>query len=188
MKNKIVLLCLIATLAACGGTPTVPNYYLLRSASDLETRKLTPSEEYGIGTIGVASYLDRGGLVMETDEGEIHQARNHLWAEPLSESLRAFMAIEISAAAGQDVLFDSRHRAKVRIDIGVNQLHATREGVVVLAGFWRLETASSKVVYQFSDSMPLPGDGYQALASAERDLLARFAGAIAASLDTPEEG
>jgi uncharacterized lipoprotein YmbA len=181
---KILTLPLLLLLAACSGNPTPTNFYLLRSGANIESRELEPSTRYGIGRLEIASYIDQGSLVLETADGEIHPARDHRWAESLSDSLRYFMVIEISQAAGQDILFDEAVERDWRIDIGINQLHGNARGEAVLVGFWRLRSDDETRSFQFSETAALTTDGYAALADAEKRLLARMAQAIAASLDT----
>jgi len=180
---KILVLPFILLLAACSGNPTPTSFYLLRSDVDLESRELQPSSQYGLGRLEIASYIDQGNLVLETIDGEIHLARNHRWAESLGDSLRYFMVIEISQAAGRDILFDAAANRPWRIDIGVNQLHGNNRGEAVLVGFWRLRGEVETRTFQFSDSESLSTDGYAALAEAQKRLLRKMARAIAASLD-----
>jgi uncharacterized lipoprotein YmbA len=187
---RYLILIAALSLTACSSTPVpLTDYYLLRADAPSQSRALNPSKELGLGTVSIATYIDQPGLMLETAPGEINAARRHQWAEPLRKSLPRFMALEISVAAGQDILLDTNHTVATRIDISVDQLHGTNNGEAILVAFWRLRSEGEEDrFFQFSDTRALPVDGYAALASAEEALLRAFAKSIANSLETGAPG
>lgn len=180
---KYILLPVLLALTACGNQPPAPTEYLLRSDLERHSRELRPSRLYRFGDLRVADYIDRPGLVLETGAGVIHQAVNHLWAEPLRSSLRLFLATEISALVGEDIFFEVGGDTPITIDIMIDQLHGTAEGEAMLAAYWRLTaTDGERRSFQFVASRPLQEDGYRALADAEKALLQSLAREIAGTL------
>ena len=171
-----------ALLAACASAPIEQRYYLLRSDYQTTTRALDPSS-YRLGPISVAPYIDRAGLLLETAEGQIRPARNHLWAEPVQEGVRAFLAAEISATYGRDILpLDPLAKGNI-IRVRIDQLHGTLDGHAKLVAYWSLtEGDQTLVAEQFADTLPIGSDGYAALAEAQKSLLGDLARNIAAQL------
>ena len=178
------IICLIAALllTACSSQPPVTETYLLRS--QVATGAGTPVIDSGValGHIEVASYIDQPGLVLETGDGTIHAARNHLWAEPLQISLRRYLATQISGAVGRDVGATTSAATLTRIDVTVDQLHGNGRGAAVLVAYWQIDDKAGNKSFRFSEQEALSGGGYGALVQAEEALLRRLADAIAASL------
>ncbi|MBV1874521.1 MAG: membrane integrity-associated transporter subunit PqiC [Gammaproteobacteria bacterium] len=192
MKYTVILMILF--VAGCAGTlsstrenPALKQY-LLRSGEQARFSVMNPVAVTGIGAVTVASYIDGLGLVLETAEGEVREARDHQWAEPLRESLRTFLALEISTQAGQ--VIPSKRYGEVnwqrRIDVRVDELHGTAEGEARLVAYWHTFDVESRTVVShngFEETVALSRDGYGALVKAETFLLERLAVAIAASLN-----
>jgi uncharacterized lipoprotein YmbA len=186
MKTAGMMLAATVLLAACGGKQIEPSYYLLRPAVKPESRQLAPSDDFALGKITIASYLDQPGLMLQTGDGEVRPAKHHLWAEPMYEGVHSFLVKEISRAKGEDILPATLKRNAVVVEVRVEELHGTADGQAVLVGYWWLRRNSEVLAaYQFSESRTLNGDGYQALVEAQRALLEQLAGRIAASMTVP---
>ena len=188
MKSLLLIVVLMA--AGCAGTVPEVTQYLLRT--DTPNKLNTDGEStVGIGQLTVASYIDRLGLVMETEEGGIRAARYYQWAEPLRESLRAFLANEVAARANTPVRArtfgetDRKRELAQLIDLRIDQLHGTNRGSAILVAYWAIVDPGNRKIlseHEFSDSELLSIDGYDGLVAAETRLLRRLAVAIAESL------
>ena len=173
----------ILLLAACAGQNTEPSYYLMRAGEHLQSRALVPSTAYSMGREKIAPYIDQPGLVLETSSGEVHVARNHLWAEPLFDSVRNKLQLEISAARGEDILPRGDTPTKTVIDIDIDQLHGTDDGNARLVAYWWLRDGGNLVaVHLFAQVVALTEDGYPALVGAYEELLTLLASDIASSM------
>jgi uncharacterized lipoprotein YmbA len=139
-----------------------------------------------LGAVHVSTYIDDLGLVLETDEGVVHSARFHQWAEPLRESIRTFIATEISASAGHGIHIREYKRMiwDKRIDLRIDQLHGTADGHAILVAFWSVSGGDGQVLSTstFSETGILQRDGYNALVEAEKVLLQQLAISIAGKL------
>lgn len=183
---RVASLLLVVLLSACAGTSTEPNYYLLRTDHDMATRTMALSSHYALGSVTIAPYIDQSGLLLETRAGEMRPAKYHLWAEPLYEGVRVFLMSEISHARGEDILVGAIERDATRINVRIDQLHGTHDGRARLVAYWWLQQGEeTREAYQFAEYRDLGEDGYAALASAEKALLADLANRIAASLTDP---
>jgi uncharacterized lipoprotein YmbA len=122
--------------------------------------------------------------VLETENGTLHRARQHLWAEPLRTSLLRFMANEVGAALQAPVAVGTMPQPLPQISIRIDQLHGSKDGTAVLVAYWEytpLEGAARS--YRFARQQALSGDGYAALVAAEKSLLTQLAVTIAAVLE-----
>ncbi len=186
MKTAGLLVAATVLLAACGGKQIEPSYYLLRPAVKQESRQMAPSDNFALGRITIAPYLDQAGLMLQTGDGEIRPAKHHLWAEPMYDGVHSFLIKEISRAKGEDILPARLVADSVVVEVRVEELHGTADGRAILVAYWWLRRDSDVLAaYQFSEYKTLSGDGYQALVQAERALLSELAEKIAASMATP---
>ena len=180
---KAVSLLMVVLLTGCAGQATEPSYYLMRSKHDLESRELSPSRDFSMGTVVIASYIDQPGLILETNDGEIRAAQYHLWAEPVYEAVRNRLMVEIGQAKGEDILPADLGNTPIVLDIRLDQLHGTNKGSAKLVAYWWLRRDKEVVAaYQFAEEQALAADGYAGLVAAEEILLAQLAQKIAATL------
>jgi uncharacterized protein len=181
------LLLLVVLLAGCASQTVEPSYYLLRSGQDLSSSTLRPSRDFSLGAVEIAPYLDQPGLMMETAAGQMRPASQNLWAEPVFDGVRNFLATEIAQAHGQELLPAKLNSNSTVVNIRIDQLHGTRDGKAIIVAYWSLVLADQVVALnRFSESRALQTSGYSALVDAEKVLLAELAQKVAASLVTAE--
>ncbi|MBL4623165.1 MAG: membrane integrity-associated transporter subunit PqiC [Immundisolibacteraceae bacterium] len=181
----VSLLSVLMVLSSCSGAVPELHQYLLRADSAAPAVTSIASREIGIGNLVIASYIDGPGLILETQSGQVHSARDHQWAEPLRESLRIFLARQIAVAADRPIAAQHLKNShwQQRIDIRIDQLHGGRDGSAVLVAYWQITNNQKSLVdHEFIDSEPLIKSGYAALVKAQKRLLERLSSAIAASL------
>ncbi|MCX2982665.1 membrane integrity-associated transporter subunit PqiC [Halieaceae bacterium IMCC14734] len=182
-----IILLLSLLIAGCSSQPvTAPEIYLLRSAAAQapQATALAPPQ-VGLAAVTVADYLDQPGLVLETDSGTLHRARQHLWAEPLRTSLLRFMANEVGTALQAPVAVGALVQQELpQISIRIDQLHGSNDGAAVLVAYWEYAAVDGAIQsYRFTRQQALADDGYAALVAAEKSLLIQLAEAIAAALE-----
>ena len=98
-------------------------------------------------------------------------------------SLREFLNVEISAANVEALAtIPPGGAAASRIDVRISQLHGDAQGHAVLVASWSLSSAKQRDEYQFAETTPLDGVGYEALVTAETKLLVQLSKAIAHEL------
>jgi uncharacterized lipoprotein YmbA len=178
-------------LAGCAGAPAPETeYFLLRSRADT-TGVSDGLARISLGKVRVASYIDRAGIVVETDSGSLRPARYNQWAEPLREGLRIFLADEIAANLGRPVRAAAygdtewRSQTDAVIDLHIDTLHGTRDGAAILVARWAVIDPSERRLiaeHEFSGRETLSASGYASLVEAQRRLLEQFARALARSL------
>jgi len=178
---------LVMLLVGCAGSSVPPTQYLLRAQPAERSSRVQAPVRVGLGRVEVAPYLDQSGIVVETEAGQVQPAREHQWAEPLAASLRSYLRAEMSTALGYDVSAGPADLAErdYTVDVYVDRLHGTMAGKAVLDASYRITPragAGDVAAYRFSQSAPLPREGYPGLVDAAADLARQLAQAIAASL------
>ncbi|MGI9290308.1 MAG: PqiC family protein [Gammaproteobacteria bacterium] len=187
IKQFVVITCLVLLIGCAGNKPAPESHiYLLRADNQLPDGVQTAPVDVGIGRVVLANYLGQSGIVLQTGPDEIRAARQHLWAEPLEASLRLYMRDAVSVELGYPVSGDSARRTNwdYRIDMVFDQLHGSLEGQVVIDASWVvLDGSSGKQLLQqrFRRSVKQSTDGYDALVTAQKDLLNDLAAAVATS-------
>jgi len=173
--------------------PKEVSLYLLRTPSDVTNPPVaTGSVKIGLGEVRTASYLDEPGIMLELADRKIRPARYHRWAEPLSNSLAVILSDSISADLGQSISSRTDSNAwDYRVDVYVDELHGTRDGVAKLYATWTIVALGSEEAdrfHRFSTQERVPSDGYAGLVEAHYRLAEALSTAIANSLRTIAEG
>lgn len=190
MRLICVLLLAAAFLTACGGgskaTPE-PVFYLLRADARAPDGAMAASVTIGINRIVIADYLGQAGIVVATDDNQVRPARQHLWAEPLDSSIRLFLRDAISARLGYSLSADIGRRQDwdYRLDIRLDEWHGSLMGTARIDASWiviDVDSDTEILRQRFRQDGVLKDDGYDALVSAQEQLLDALAVAVAASL------
>lgn len=183
MIARLLFVLLVMLVSACTSQPAEPTYYLLRSDQALPSGALQPSTAFALGKVEIAPYLDQPGLVMETTDGQTRPANSHLWAEPVFDGVRNYLATEIAQAKGQELLPAKSSGNSTVVNIRIDQLHGTADGKASIVAYWSLVQGEKVIALnRFSQTEALATSGYQALVEAEKSLLSQLAQRIAASL------
>jgi uncharacterized lipoprotein YmbA len=180
---RVIALVLVAILSGCASQTIPPTYYLLRSNHDMQSSALTASQQYSLGTVEIAPYLDQPGLVIATANGETRPASQNLWAEPIYDGVRNFLSSEIAQASGRELLPATLAKGTTVVNIRIDQLHGTLDGQAQIVAYWWLVKGDEvSSLHRFADSRTLAASGYSALVDTEKALLSELAQRIAATL------
>lgn len=170
-------------LSACSSQPIEPRYFLLRGESPPASRPLQLDTGLVFPQVSIAPYIAQRGLLLEVAPGEIHAARHHLWAEPVSDGVYALLLDEIGRVSGRDLLPSSPEAGLARLMVRIDQFHGTREGDALLIAKWWIErSGAAEKASLFVQRRPLQRDGYAALVQAQRELLSALAHAIGTAI------
>jgi uncharacterized lipoprotein YmbA len=185
MRRHLLAIALLSL--ACAGSPDAPTAYLLRSELSSHPVSTEVPMRVGLGRVVVAPYLSQPGIVVETEAGQVHAARAHVWAEPLGAGVRSLLRAELSRAIGEEVNVDQATRTQwaYAVDVSIDRLHGTMHGSAVIDAAFRITTHAdpgSAIESRFSRSTLIPREGYDGMIEAEASLVAALADAIAARL------
>ena len=155
-------------MAGCASQTLQSSSYILPAS--------TPEQEYSsalavsIAPIRLSGLLDNQGIVMELNDIEVHQARNHLWAEDLAVQLQQQLQQRLSlslpqaqiVARGQPLQAGLPQR---EVRVSVTGFQGSYDGSAIVQGQWLLLDENGQLLKQknFRIEQPLTADGYPAL-------------------------
>ena len=180
-------LTLALCLAACASAPPERSYYLLRAEVPGTLASAENGVLLGVGTVSIAPYLDRSGIVVQVDDHRVREARYHLWAEPLDQGIRGYLSDRIAALLGRALNNGSNlvDQWDYRIDVAIEDFHGTLNGEARLVARWSLiDTARDKLIasQRLVRTKPQTVDGYPGLVDVLTGLLDELAAEIATAI------
>jgi len=182
--RRLIALAILAVPGCASSPPPTTEYLLSARPAPATGLRSYESVDVALGQLGVAAYLDRDGIVVETADGRLRAARGHLWAEPLAQSLRRVLQSGIERAGGTAVVAQPLPGAQTVIDVDLERLHGTAAGRVMLAASWSVRNAAGEVLghHRLVATRLTPADGYAALVRTHETLIGELAAAIADSI------
>jgi uncharacterized protein len=168
----LMALASVLVIVACAGQPPQKQRYMVPTPQ-LEAHNQATSPRVVIGSVEVSPFLGGSGLVSVLADQQLHEARHHVWAEPLRDQLQRQVRTAMRQAYpnGQWLpLLGSAHLRSLdyRIDVLVDDFHLQRDGEVKVAGQWQLRDYEQSYLASgtFAHTLALSADGYPAMVEA----------------------
>lgn len=184
MRTALLLAAFLG-ISGCASSEPQPQSYLLYPAQPREGVTSSADHQLAIGRIAVAPYLQSEGIVVETADHQVREARDHRWAEPLPSGLRRLLRHDLAAATGRSVAADPRGagRPVLVVDVDVQRLHGSEDGVVTLVADWTWRRSRDIVGHHsLVRQVRTRAGGYAALVDAHIELIGGLAAAMAESV------
>ncbi|KLV07945.1 membrane integrity-associated transporter subunit PqiC [Photobacterium ganghwense] len=187
--KRVVLLALL--LAGCSSSePTTSKTYLLPTTeTNLATSFANKHQPVVVvRPVQVAEHLSGTGLVYQTSETEVVQARQNLWAESLSKQLTRIITQELRQKQSRywfDELSPVVSNANVpKLQVKFDRFNGHFTGLAQLSGQWILTDAEGRAVSRqpFSIQVPLESGGYDAQVLALSEGVSRLTTQISQSI------
>ena len=155
-------------LAGCAGKTAQTNHYML--PSNAPQQQYANSLAVAVAPIRLTGLLDNPGIVMQLNDIEVYQARQHLWAEDIGVQLQQQLQQQLSAslpqaqivAKGQPVQADLAQR---EVRVSVHAFQGSYNGHAIVQGQWQLLGDNGQLLKHknFTIEQPLTADGYPTL-------------------------
>ncbi len=158
----------LLVIAGCASKTVQPTIYMLPAN--------TPEQHYSsalavaIAPIRLSRLLDNQGIVMELNDIEVYQARQHRWAEDIGIQLQQQLQQQLTlslphaqiVAKGQPLQAGLPQR---EVRVSVNGFQGSYNGNAIVQGQWQMLGENGQLLKQknFRIEQPLPADGYPAL-------------------------
>ncbi|MCL7929134.1 PqiC family protein [Halomonas llamarensis] len=184
-RPALLALLLGLLLGACASSVSPPTRYVLPSVNQHHVPKSTKAE-LNINSVRLAHYLDVDGIIMQLDDIEMREAREHQWAEGLNRQLARNLRDDLAAALKEVQVVNSNagsdNAFMLRLD--VDEFHGRYDGYAVASGQWQLRDAQNKLLHveRFQTRTALKDDGYPALVRALSQSWKNVAADIASTL------
>lgn len=187
MSTPALLLTALLGLAGCAASQPGTASYLLPSTA--------PEQQYErrlaiqVAPVRLAGHLDSEGIVMQLNDIEVYQARQHLWGEEIAGQLQRLLQERLGRALPQSQVVSRGQPllegAPVRdLRVQVSRFQGRFDGVALAEGQWQLLDGNGRLLAQaaFSAEQPLADDGYPALVRALGAAWEQVADQLAAEL------
>ena len=183
----LIVSCSVLLLSACSSQPVEKHKYTLHPVVHDTEYRTAPS--VALGRIELAPYLRHEGVLIETNAGEVQNAKHNLWAESLDYSVRRYLQVQLRQALDAPVALHASASDEVphTIDVLIHQMHGTESGTIKIVASWQVRTAGSAeapIESEFVATEKLTADGYPALVRGHKLLLDALAREIAEKTGT----
>lgn len=175
-------------LASCASTPSISYYELVEDPSKKNEQATSDGITIGIEAVQLVDAIDKKGIMLETNEGEMHVAQYHRWRRPLHESIRQFITNELNGSAS-NYRFQPHSTTpgswSYRIQIEFDAFYGTENGNSIVSGFWKLIDAQDETELEkkrFLYESEIEKDGYSGLVEAQRMHLRILSSALAQAI------
>ena len=180
---KYVLGAMLMLLAGCSSSQQPLSYYQLPAAPLYSKQDVTLAQELYVEPVQLASFLNGRGLVLQQSDVELVVARQHLWAEPLTQQLQRQLTDRLAPQLTDYVVILQPGSNTVRVALQLDGFHALAEGYAIVSG--RFAISQRKGTETFSIRVALTEDGYPALVAALAEGLQQLSQQIAQQLNNP---
>ncbi len=185
------LLAAAAILALAGGCAilTQPTLYLLPiPTAGAPAEPGLSREVIALDPIVLPQHAQDTRIATRGPDGAVTQSLVNVWADPLTQSGSAALAVALEGRTGAPVLVEPlpiEASPTIRVAVVADRFIGALEGAVTLSGEIRVSDLRQNglaIHRRFAILAPVRGAGYQALAQAHSDALAALADEIASAL------
>lgn len=163
------MLLMAPLLVACASSVTPPARYLLPTVSAPGV-PAAPVVDIQVEVPRLAHYLDVDGIVLQLDDIEMREAREHQWGDTLNRQLERNLRGELARALPASRLSRANNTQgdALSIRLDVDEFQGRYNGYAVASGQWQLRDADNQLLHlgSFDQSTALSDDGYPALVRA----------------------
>ncbi len=180
--NKLIIVGCFLLLSACASSDNAPvNYYFL----DNETSFITGESLYNdpslplvtLHEVTVSPLLSQPNLLVQLDDGDLHYALEHVWAEPLVVAIPN-VVVKRLRQRNEQYRFESGSEGwfgheKYHLVIDITTFHPNASQEVLLKGKYSILTVDDELVLTqtFSFSERAKGDSHAHAVTAMASLL-----------------
>ncbi|MGO1248076.1 MAG: PqiC family protein [Oceanisphaera sp.] len=158
-------------LSGCSSSAVTPTTYMLPSSAP--TQHYQQQVAITVSPVRISGHLDTDGIVMQLNDIEVYQARQHLWAEGINQQLQQQLQQRLALNLPQSQVVSKGQPLQAELPVRDVRVQVTRfQGLTVgdalLTGQWQLLNGSGQLLNQqtFNIITPLDKDGYPALVRA----------------------
>ncbi len=171
--NKIIAVVFtvsLMALASCSSSVPSKNYFQLTTSLDKMPSQTAhkPDRFILIESVDVDDFLNKNGIVIQTDPIKYTTAANNLWTSPLSKQLENRVTRDLSLLLPDYLVSTKPLKAPyLKVKLFIEGFHGSYTGDAVIKGRWVI-TKNSHDIYSkvFERKVPLTHDGYDALVNA----------------------
>ena len=166
----MLLMTLFSAIIGCSSDVPNKNYFQLTSNLANNGSTMTQSTHYfiWIESIEVADFLNKSGIVLQTDDIKYTTATNHLWVSALSQQLAERLSQDLTQIMPNYLVStNSITTPSLTVKLFIDGFHGNYNGDAIITGRWVMTDKSGKIVTKvIKRQIPLTTNGYDALVKA----------------------
>jgi len=166
----MLLMTLLSAIIGCSSDVPNKNYFQLTSDLANNGSTMTQSTHYfiWIESIEVADFLNKSGIVLQTDDIKYTTATNHLWVSALSQQLAERLSQDLTQIMPNYLVStNSITTPSLTVKLFIDGFHGNYNGDAIITGRWVMTDKSGKIVTKvIKRQIPLTTNGYDALVKA----------------------
>jgi len=192
MARRIAQLISIALITMTAGCSTAPSrFYSLSSTSTADGSPATPASVM-VGPVTIPASVDQPEFVVQVAPNRVEVDEFNRWVSPLNDSIARAVAGDLVVLLGTQAVASAQlanFTPDYRVTIDVQRFETTRGQGVTVEAVWTVRktdggaTRSGRTVA----SETVQGQGYDALAAAHSQAIAKMSGDIAAAIRAEAE-
>lgn len=163
-----ILATLLATIIGCSSNTPTKSYFQL--TSNLSGSRMTQTTDHfiWIESIEVASFLNKPGIVLQTEDIKYVTATNHLWASTLSQQIADRLSQDLTQILPNYLVSTkSITTPSLTVKLFIDGFHGGYNGDAIIKGRWVVTDKKGKIVTKAIERhVPLATNGYDALVKA----------------------
>lgn len=166
----MLLMTLFSAINGCSSDVPNKSYFQLTSNLANNGSTMTQSTHYfiWIESIEVADFLNKSGIVLQTDDIKYTTATNHLWVSALSQQLAERLSQDLTQIMPNYLVStNSITTPSLTVKLFIDGFHGNYNGDAIITGRWVMTDKSGKIVTKvIKRQIPLTTNGYDALVKA----------------------
>lgn len=163
-----ILATLLTTIIGCSSNTPTKSYFQL--TSNLTGSRMTQTTDHfiWIESIEVASFLNKPGIVLQTEDIKYVTATNHLWASTLSQQIADRLSQDLTQILPNYLMSTkSITTPSLTVKLFIDGFHGGYNGDAIIKGRWVVTDKKGKIVTKAIERhVPLATNGYDALVKA----------------------
>ncbi|OCG02184.1 ABC-type transport auxiliary lipoprotein family protein [Gilliamella sp. wkB112] len=172
-KFQIVLcVTLFTLLIGCSSNKVNKSYYQLANnlsnQNQVSQTMRSTNQFMWIESIDVASFLNKSGIVLQTENIKYATATNNLWVASLSQQLKDRLEQDLTALLPNYLVSSNQITTpSLTVKLFIDGFHGSYTGDAIIEGRWVVTDSKNNIKTKaFARQVPLTDNGYDALVKA----------------------
>lgn len=188
--SQLISFALVAVIAAgCSSAPA--RFYSLASTAAADGTPATPSTVM-VGPVTIPAAVDQPEFVVQVAANQVHVDEFNRWVSPLSDGIARAVAADLVVLLGTPEVATAdlpNFSADYRVTIDVQRFESIQGQAATLEAVWTVrKTAGGEIrTGRTVAREPTQGQGFDALAAAHSQALAKMSSDIAAAIRAEAE-
>jgi uncharacterized protein len=190
MNHHVTLLALLATLAIAGCSSSQPPRFYSLSATAVPGA--VTNVAVLVGPVTIPASVDRPQFVVQVAPNRVEVDEFNRWDAPLGDSVARVLASDLASELGTSQVAIAplaNFKPAYVVAIDIQRFDSIKDQAAILDTVWTVRAIAGGATHSGRTSVrvPVQSNGYDALAAAHSDAMAKLSADIAASIRADAE-